>query len=239
MKRVKGSPIYLVPSLITLSSMCFGVYAMVQSIQGNFYNAGIAIFLSTILDGLDGRVARMTKTTSLFGAELDSLADMVAFGVAPALIVFNWGLNYMGVWGWGASFIYCACAAIRLARFNTNSSGNNKFFLGLPSPSAAALVVGFVFIAGEYHLHLSVNAIYHLALGVTIFAAISMITNVKFYGFKEFNFHHRAPFRTLLLFLVIIVLIAYYPDIVVYSFFVLYTLVSYVLWLSSVIRVKK
>ncbi|MDD3266370.1 MAG: CDP-diacylglycerol--serine O-phosphatidyltransferase [Burkholderiales bacterium] len=239
MKRVKGSPIYLVPSLITLSSMCFGVYAMVQSIQGNFYNAGIAIFLSMILDGLDGRVARMTKTTSAFGAELDSLADMVAFGVAPALIIFNWGLNYMGLWGWSASFIYCACAAIRLARFNSSSSGDSGFFLGLPSPSAAALVVGFVFIAGEYHLHLPVHTTYHLAMGITIFAAISMITNVKFYGFKEFNFHHRAPFRALLLFLVLIVMITYYPELVVYGFFVLYVVVSYILWISSILRAKK
>lgn len=236
MKRVKGSPIYLVPSLITLGSMCFGVYAMVQSIQGHFYNAGIAIFLSMILDGLDGRVARMTKTTSAFGAELDSLADMVAFGVAPAFIVFNWGLNYIGIWGWGASFIYCACAAIRLARFNTSSSGDSRFFLGLPSPSAAALVVGFVFIANEYHLHLSVHLIYHFAMAMTIFAALSMVTNIKFYGFKEFNFHHRAPFRMILLFLIAIVLIAYYPEIVIYSFFIIYTFTSYVLWIGSLIK---
>lgn len=236
MRRAKGSPIYLLPSLITLSSMCFGVYAMVQSIQGNFYTSGIAILLSMILDGLDGRVARMTKTSSLFGAELDSLADMVAFGAAPALIVFNWGLKHLGIVGWFISFIYCACAAIRLARFNTSAVGHNKYFLGMPSPSAAALVVGFVFIANEYHLHLH-HFIYHYAAAVTLVAAISMVSNIKFYSFKELNFHHRAPFRTLLFFLIVLIMIAYYPEIVIYSFFVIYTVASYISWLF--VRSKK
>lgn len=237
-QRAKGSPIYLLPSMITLSSMCCGFYAMVQSIAGDFFHAGIAILFSMILDSLDGRIARMTNTSSPFGAELDSLADMVAFGAAPAMIVFNWGLHSLGKVGWFASFVYCACAALRLARFNVASANEDKlYFKGLPSPSAAALVVGFIFIATEYDLS-NIHSIVIASLVITLVAGLSMITNVKFYSFKEFHFHHRTPFRTILIAFAILVLTFYYPDLVVYGFFILYTIVSYVLWCIRVCRMK-
>lgn len=234
LQRAKGSPIYLLPSMITLSSMCCGFYAMVQSIAGDFFHAGIAILFSMILDSLDGRIARMTHTSSPFGAELDSLADMVAFGAAPAMIAFNWGLFSLGKIGWLVSFVYCACAALRLARFNVMVGAVDKrYFQGMPSPSAAALVVGFVFIASEYGFSGSKVANV-TALVVALVAGVSMVSNIRFYSFKEFHFHHTAPFRTILMFLALLVLVFYYPDIVLYGFFVIYTIISYVFWIFRV-----
>lgn len=227
--RVKSSSIYLLPNMITLSSMCCGFYAIVQALSANFHQAGIAILFSMILDSLDGRVARMTNTSSPFGAELDSIADMVAFGAAPAIIVFTWGAHQFGYIGWFISFAYCACAALRLARFNVNTSvADKRYFQGMPSPSAAALVVGLVFLAVDYNINSS--AIKIAALVVTIVASVSMVSNIKFYSFKEIHFHQAAPFRTLLGFLMLLVLVSYYPDLVVYSFFILYTIISYVFW---------
>lgn len=232
-QRAKGSPIYLLPSMITLSSMCCGFYAMVQSIAGDFFHAGVVILFSMILDSLDGRVARLTHTSSPFGAELDSLADMVAFGAAPAMIAFNWGLHSLGKIGWLISFVYCACAALRLARFNVMIDVVDKrYFQGLPSPSAAALVVGFVFLASENSLH--VKSIYLAGLFVTLIAGLSMVSNIKFYSFKEIHFHHKAPFRTLLLFIAILVLVFIWPDFTLYGFFVIYALVSYVFWIFRI-----
>lgn len=210
--------------------MFCGFYAMVQSIGGDFYHAGLAILFSMILDSLDGRVARMTHTSSPFGAELDSLADMVAFGAAPAMIVFNWGLDRFGKLGWLVAFVYCACAGLRLARFNVMTGVvDKKFFQGMPSPSAAALVVGYVYLSAEYHLHS--NLMIHLGILVTLVAGLSMVSNVKFYSFKEIHFHQTAPFRALLLFLGFMILLFYYPELVIYSFFVLYTVISYVCYI--------
>lgn len=237
-QRAKGSPIYLVPSMITLSSMFCGFYAMVQSIGGDFYLAGLAILFSMILDTLDGRVARMTHTSSPFGAELDSLADMVAFGAAPAMIIFNWGLDRFGKIGWLVAFVYCACAGLRLARFNVMTGVvEKKFFQGMPSPSAAALVVGYVYLCAEYHLHSSIMI--QLGIIVTLVAGLSMVSNVKFYSFKEIHFHQTAPFRALLLFLGFMILLFYYPELVIYSFFVLYTLVSYLYYVFRLGYKKK
>lgn len=231
--RAKGSPIYLLPSMFTLCSMFCGFYAMIQSISGNFYHAGIAIFFSMILDSLDGRVARMTHTSSPFGAELDSLADMVAFGAAPAMIAFNWGLFNLGKLGWLVAFIYCACAGLRLARFNVMIGVvDKKFFQGMPSPSAAAVVVGYVYLCAKYQFHSSL-AIY-IGLFVTLLAGLSMVSNVKFYSFKEFHFLQTARFRALLLFLALFVLLFYYPEEIIYGFFVVYTVVSYIFWIFRI-----
>lgn len=231
--RAKGSPIYLLPSMFTLSSMFCGFYAMIQSISGHFEHAGIAILFSMILDSLDGRVARMTHTSSPFGAELDSLADMVAFGAAPAMIVFNWGLFSLGKLGWLVAFIYCACAGLRLARFNVMIGVIDKrFFQGMPSPSAAALVVGYVYLCAEYQA--STGIMIYLGLFVTLLAGLSMVSNVKFYSFKEFHFLQTARFRALLLFLALFVLLFYYPEEVLFGFFVIYTLVSYLFWIFRI-----
>jgi CDP-diacylglycerol--serine O-phosphatidyltransferase len=231
LQRAKGSPIYLIPSMITLSSMFCGFYAMVQSIGGDFAHAGLAILYSMILDSLDGRIARLTHTSSPFGAELDSLADMVAFGAAPALIVFNWSLHNLGKIGWLVAFVYCACAGLRLARFNVMSEvADKRYFQGMPSPSAAALVVGYVYLSAEYQLTTTGYAL--IGLIITLIAGLSMVSNIKFYSFKEFHLHQTAPFRALLIFLALLLLLFYFPEAVLYSFFVVYTLVSYICWIG-------
>lgn len=231
--RAKGSPIYLLPSMITLSSMFCGFYAMVQAIAGDFYHAGLAVLFSMILDSLDGRVARLTNTSSPFGAELDSLADMVAFGAAPAMIVFNWGLHSLGKTGWLVAFVYCACAGLRLARFNVMTDVIDKrYFHGMPSPSAAALVVGFVYLSAEYQLHSTLMIISGLI--ITLIAGLSMVSNIKFYSFKEFHFYQTTRFRAILMFLAFLVLLFYYPEEVLYGFFIIYTMTSYICWIFRI-----
>lgn len=237
-QRAKGSPIYLLPSMITLSAMFCGFYAMIRSIGGDFYHAGIAIAVAMVLDSLDGRVARLTHTSSPFGAELDSLADMVSFGAAPAMLVFNWGLHHLGRIGWLVSFVYCACAALRLARFNVMLGvTDKKYFQGLPSPSAAALVAGYVYLCAEYQF----NSKFMIVLGlfVTLIAGLSMVSNIKFYSFKEFHFHQTAPFRAVLAILALMILFFYYPEEVFYAFFVIYTVVSYLFWILRIGYSKK
>jgi len=218
--------------------MCCGFYAMVESISGDFYRAGIAIAFSMIFDTLDGRIARLTKTSSAFGAELDSLADMVAFGAAPAMIAFNWGLHHFGRLGWLVAFVYCACGALRLARFNVMIDAvDKKYFQGMPIPTAAALVVGYVYLCAEYNLNSKPMLL--LGLFITVIVALSMVSNIKFYSFKEFHFHQTARFRALLLFLAVLVLLFNYPEEVSYGFFVLYALASYICWILRVGYNKK
>ncbi|MCC2645138.1 MAG: pssA [Burkholderiales bacterium] len=227
------SPIYLLPNLLTLGAMFSGFFAIVQSIYGDFISCGIAVFIAMILDSLDGRVARLTHTTSPFGAELDSLSDMVSFGVAPAIIAFNWHLHEMGKIGWLVTFIFCACGSLRLARFNTLIGiVDKRYFIGLPIPSAAALVVGYIYMCSKFGFDNKVSHI--LGVLVTLFAAFSMVCNVRFYSFKELNFYHKAKFRILLICLLLLVLLFLYPDIVIYGFFVGYTIVSYFIFIFNI-----
>jgi CDP-diacylglycerol--serine O-phosphatidyltransferase len=221
----KVSPIYLLPSIITLIATFCGFFAIVASISGDFFNAGIATLLAMIFDSLDGRIARLTGTTSEFGVELDSLSDMVSFGVAPSMIIFNWNLHSYGKLGWVLAFSYCACTALRLARFNIKVEvADKKFFQGLPCPSAAALVVGYVFLATNYNF--SSRLAIFIGAAITLFAGISMVSNIPFYSFKEFNFHQKAPFRTILVALLIILSLAYNPEFF-YIFIVLYSVSGY------------
>lgn len=142
--------IYLLPNLLTTAALFAGFYAIVQSMNGRYEIAAVAIFIAMVLDGLDGRVARMTHTQSEFGAQYDSLSDMVSFGVAPSILMYEWAFRDLGKWGWFAAFIYCAGGALRLARFNTNIDVIDKrYFQGLPSPAAAALVAGFVWVMAD------------------------------------------------------------------------------------------
>ena len=148
-KRRKG--IYILPNLFTLAALFGGFYAIVMAMNGRFDLAAYGIFCSMVLDSLDGRVARMTNTQSAFGEQMDSLCDMVSFGVAPALVLYEWALKDLGRWGWIAAFVYCSCAALRLARFNVNTAVEDKrWFQGLPSPAAAALVTGFMWVLNDY-----------------------------------------------------------------------------------------
>ncbi|MFG6370933.1 MAG: CDP-diacylglycerol--serine O-phosphatidyltransferase, partial [Turicimonas muris] len=184
---VKKKGIYLLPNLFTLSSLFSGFFAVVVAIQGDFEKAALAIFVSMVLDGCDGRVARLTHTSSQFGVEFDSLADMCAFGMAPALVMYQWCLHDLGRLGWAAAFVYCAGAALRLARFNTNVGVVDKsFFQGLPSPAAAALVAGFVWLAADQRIPVNAAWLPWLALVITVYAGLTMVCNAPFYSGKSF-----------------------------------------------------
>ena len=225
--RLRRRGIYLLPNLFTTAALFAGFYAVVQAMNENFEYSAIAIFIAMVLDGLDGRVARLTGTQSEFGAEYDSMSDMVSFGVAPALIAYEWALKDMGQWGWIVAFIYCACAALRLARFNTNIAVVDKrFFQGLPSPAAAALIAGLVWVTINFQVQ--GNDISWLACIVTLFAALTMVSNIPYYSGKEINLRRRVPFFTiLLLVLFFFVLIPSHPPLVLFCLFVVYGLSGY------------
>lgn len=236
MLRRKG--IFLLPNLVTTSALFAGFFAIVQAVGHHYDQAAVAIFVAMVLDGLDGRVARLTHTQSPFGAEFDSLSDMVSFGVAPALVVYVWALQGMGKLGWVAAFIFCAGAALRLARFNTKLDvADKRFFQGLPSPSAAAVVAGFVWVFHDYGIVGKDFA--WLAWGVTVFAGISMVSNFRYYSFKEFNMRKSIPFVALLLIILGVALLTYQPPQVLFLFFVAYALSGYVVWLVGWIKKKR
>ena len=214
--------VYLLPNLLTTASLFSGFYAIVAAMNGNFENAAVAIFVSMVLDGLDGRVARMTNTQSAFGAEYDSLSDMVAFGVAPALVAFSWVLSDLGKLGWIAAFIYVAGAALRLARFNTQiGSTDKRYFVGLPSPSAAAIVAGMVWVFHRYEVSPTLTGI---AAIVVASAGALMVSNVLYYSFKDLDLKGRVPFVNVLIIVGLFALIAVAPAEILFLTFLLYTL---------------
>jgi CDP-diacylglycerol---serine O-phosphatidyltransferase len=234
-KRARG--VYLLPNLFTTASLFSGFYAIVQAMNGRFEVAAIAIFISMVLDSLDGRVARWTNTQSAFGEQYDSLSDMVCFGVAPALIVYEWSLRGLGKLGWVAAFVYCAGAALRLARFNANLGVVDKrFFQGLPSPAAAALVAGFVWIVTDLRatkwITSTPSELVWVTWALTIYAGISMVTNSPFYSFKDLNFKRRVPFIFAAAMVAGLLLLSADPPSVLFVLFVVYGLSGHVLWLS-------
>ncbi|MFT6030784.1 MAG: CDP-diacylglycerol--serine O-phosphatidyltransferase [Oleiphilaceae bacterium] len=219
-KSIRSRGIYLLPNLFTTASLFSGFYAIVAAMNGHFDNAAIAIFISMILDGLDGRVARMTNTQSEFGAEYDSLVDMVAFGVAPALVAFTMNLQTLGNVGWIATFIYVAGAALRLARFNTQIDVIDKrYFIGLPSPSAAAIVAGFVWATHGYEQTMALTL---LTMVVVALSGVLMVSNVKYYSFKEFDMKKSVPFTALLVMVLVFAVIALEPSLVLFGAFMIY-----------------
>jgi CDP-diacylglycerol--serine O-phosphatidyltransferase len=225
--RIRRRGIYLLPNLFTTAALFAGFYAIVQAMNGRFDQAAIAVFVAMVLDGLDGRVARLTKTQSAFGAEYDSLSDMVCFGAAPALVVYEWALLSMGKLGWAAAFLYCAGAALRLARFNTMLEvADKRYFQGLPSPSAAALVAGFVWAMDDYAI--DPESVRWWALAVTVLAGLTMVSNVKYYSFKTINLRRSVPFVVVFLIVLSFVLVSYQPPVVLFTGFVLYALSGYV-----------
>lgn len=249
--------IYLLPNLFTSAALFAGFYAIVSAVNHKFEYAAISIFIAMVLDGLDGRVARMTNTESAFGAEYDSLSDMVSFGVAPALIVYIWALQPLGKLGWVAAFLYCACAALRLARFNTKLEDpfqDKRFFQGLPSPAAAALLAGFVWVSYEYGYGISgqesgygisgremffgVIKMQWLAWVLTVFAAGSMVSDFNFYSGKDINLRESVPFVAILAIMLIFVLVSYSPPEVLFTVFLVYALSGYYLWIKSKIHKK-
>jgi len=217
-KKIRRRGIYLLPNLFTTSALFAGFFAVVAGINGEFTSAAVAIFIAMVLDGLDGRVARMTNTQSEFGAEYDSLADMVSFGMAPALVAFTWILQDIGKTGWVVAFLYVACAALRLARFNVQiGSVDKKWFIGLPSPSAAALVAASVwtfhsFDADAFGFKL-------LMLVVVAAAGVLMVSNIRYYSFKDLDFKKPVPFVVLLAIVLAFVLISVEPSVMLLLLF--------------------
>ncbi|OPY90934.1 MAG: CDP-alcohol phosphatidyltransferase [Syntrophaceae bacterium PtaU1.Bin231] len=218
-----GKGIYILPNLFTTASLFCGFYAAVASMKGLFEIAAVNIMFSAVLDGLDGRIARMTNTTSKFGSEYDSLCDVIAFGVAPGLLAYNWALGSFGKWGWIAAFLFVACGALRLARFNVQiGTIDSKVFNGLPIPAAAAMVATSVLLyfqcGGE-------GTFPHPVIPVIVVAlALLMVSNVKFYSFKDLNFFARKPFMSLVLIVLILVIIVAEPQIMIFTFMAGYCL---------------
>jgi CDP-diacylglycerol--serine O-phosphatidyltransferase len=220
--------IYILPNLLTTAALFSGFFAIVQAMNGRFEIAAVAIFIAMVFDGLDGRVARLTRTQSAFGAEYDSLSDMVSFGAAPALVVYVWALKGLGKLGWIAAFIYCACAALRLARFNTNIEVIDKrYFQGLPSPAAAALVAGLVWVLIDNEWTGEEARWYACAL--TIFAGITMITNLRYYSGKDINLRKSVPFMMVAAIALGFALVSSYPPGVLFALFLAYALSGYVI----------
>lgn len=219
---VRRRGIYLLPNALTTASLFSGFYAIVSAANGMFANAAMAIFVSMILDGLDGRVARMTNTQSKFGEEYDSLADMVAFGVAPGFVAFFWSLNSLGQFGWAITFIFVAGAALRLARFNTQiGSVDKKYFVGLPSPAAAAMVAGLVWCFHEYEPARWLTLMTIIIVGC---AGLLMVSNILYNSFKDLDMKGRVPFAAILVVVLIIVVITLDPGTVLFSAFLIYAL---------------
>jgi CDP-diacylglycerol--serine O-phosphatidyltransferase len=220
-KKIRRGGIYFLPNALTTGALCSGFFAIVSANQGWFDWAAYAIFFSMLMDGLDGRVARWTNTQSDFGAQYDSLADMVSFGVAPALIMFEFALDQMGKVGWVAAFIYTAAAALRLARFNTQIGvADKRFFQGLASPSAAGVVTFYVWMSDLYlPTHPSVNI---MGAFLTISAGILMVSNIRYHSFKGFDFRSKVPFVTMVAIVLILAVVFSDPPVVLFSIFTLY-----------------
>ena len=252
--RFGGRGIYWLPNMFTIMALFSGFYAIVQAMGGRYEQAAVAIFVAMVLDGMDGRIARLTHTQSAFGAELDSLSDMVSFGVAPALVVYHWALSdfaaaksvtMLGPWltarlGWIAAFVYCACAALRLARFNTNLEVVDKrFFQGLPSPAAASLLAGLVWAVEEYQFDRA--DVRWIAWAVTVFAGLSMVSNLKFWSGKDINLRKSVSFSVVVGIAMGLVMLIVFASTLPKLLFLLcagYAISGYVLWALAAIGRK-
>jgi CDP-diacylglycerol--serine O-phosphatidyltransferase len=233
-KKVSRRGVYLLPNLFTTGALFGGFYAIVAGLNGNFEAAALALFLAIFLDGLDGRVARLTNTQSAFGAEYDSLSDLVAFGVAPALMMYNWALSDTGKFGWMAAFVYLACTALRLARFNVQASTVDKrFFVGLPSPAGAGLMASFVWVGFEQGWQADVVG--YVAGLFTLAIGSLMVCNLKYYSFKDLDFRGRVPFAMILVIVMVMGVVFLDPPKVILSALGVYALsgllISFRRWL--------
>lgn len=233
----KNRGIFLLPNLLTTAGLFSGFFAIVASMNNQFESAAIAIFVAMVFDGLDGRVARMTNTESDFGAEYDSMADIVSFGMAPALVMYNWALSDLGKFGWLAAFIFVAGGALRLARFNTNlGTSDKRYFQGLAIPSAAAIVSGLVWVGSKYQV--DPNSISYLAAILTICAGLLMVSNFRYHSFKDVDWRGRVSFVVILIIVLAFVVVATEPSLVLFSIFFLYALSGPILTIRSVNRLE-
>ena len=220
-KRRRG--IYLLPNLFTTAALFSGFYAIIKGMNHQFEVAAIAIFIAMILDSLDGRVARLTNTQSEFGAEYDSLSDLVSFGLAPALVMYTWTLSTLGKVGWLVAFIYTAATALRLARFNVQIGKIDKaYFQGLPSPAAAAVMAGLVWFCDETHIEPS--SIVYLSLLLTLGTGLLMVSNIRYHSFKDLNLKGKVPFFAILAIVLLFVVISSNPPTVLFGTFLIYAL---------------
>ncbi len=242
--------IYVLPTAFTTTAMFAGFYSIMSSMDLRFKEACWAIVIAAVFDGLDGRVARMTKTTSAFGMNLDSLADLISFGIAPALLVYHWVLRSFGQWGWVAAFVYVACAAIRLARFNVgaNDKVESTYFLGLASPAAGGLMMTPVMVYQKYpdffESTLGLTSIegtvrHPFFVGLTFFCAFMMVSEVPFRTFKEINLRDRKPFIVLPIFIVVLAALYLYPEIMFVGIIYSYAGSQLFLWLISGVRPRR
>lgn len=227
--------IYVLPNLFTTANLFCGFYAAIAAMKGLYEVAAIATLIAVVLDGLDGRIARMTHTTSRFGGEYDSLCDLVAFGVAPALLVYSWSLSSYGKWGWLAAFLFAVCGALRLARFNVQIGViDSRFFNGLPIPGGAAVVASGILL---YHLIEGEGRFAHMAILIGVVAlALLMVSSIKYYSFKDLNFFSRKPFMSFVLIVLILVIVVAEPQIMLFTFAFGYSLSGPVWSLYSLFR---
>ena len=227
-KTVRRKGVYLLPNLFTTGALFGGFFAIISAMNGEFANAALAIYAAQVLDGFDGRVARMTNTTSAFGTEYDSLSDMISFGLAPAVVLFSWGLEPLGKFGWGAGFLFVVCAAIRLARFNTQvGSSDKRYFTGLPSPPAATLMASGVWLGSEYELTLLISV---FAAVVTAGVGLLMVSNLRYLSFKGLDDNRRVPFVALLITVIVFILVLVDPPKVLFLLAFVYALSGPVMW---------
>lgn len=228
-QKVRHRGVYLLPNLFTTAALFAGFYAIIAAMHGNFDSAAIAIFIAMVFDGLDGRVARLTNTSSAFGEQYDSLSDMVSFGLAPALVMFSWSLHDLGKLGWAAAFIYAACAALRLARFNTQIGiVDKKHFVGLASPAAAAIIASIVWT--WHNSEMGELAAIPAAL-ITALTGLLMVSNFRYSSFKNFDLRGRVPFIVMLLIVFVFAVLLIDQASVLLTMSILYGLSAPVLWL--------
>ena len=221
-KKVTRRGVYLLPNILTLGALFAGFYAVIAGMSGNFNEAGWAILIAGVLDGLDGRIARLTRSQSAFGAEFDSLSDMVSFGMAPALIMFSWAFEPLGRLGWAASFFYMACAALRLARFNVQlGTVDKRFFMGLQSPVAAGLITFIPWVGYKYEVEVTALVAYPAA-AVMVLTGLLMISNYRYFSFKVLNVKGTVPYIVLLLTLALLVVVAQNPQELLLAMCVIY-----------------
>ena len=229
-KQVRRRGVYLLPNILTLGALFAGFYAVIAGMEGNFNEAGWAILIAGVLDGLDGRIARLTRSQSAFGAEFDSLSDMVSFGMAPALIMFSWAFEPLGRLGWAASFFYMACAALRLARFNVQlGTVDKRFFMGLQSPVAAGLITFIPWVGYKYEMEVTALVAYPAA-AVMVLTGLLMISNYRYFSFKVLNVKGTVPYMVLLSTLALLVVVAQNPQELLLAMCVIYAASGPVAW---------
>jgi CDP-diacylglycerol--serine O-phosphatidyltransferase len=235
-QKPRSRGIYLLPNLFTTSALFAGFYAVTGAVNGHFEAAVIAIFIAMVLDGLDGRVARMTNTQSEFGAQYDSIADMVSFGLAPAIVAYSWALSSLGKLGWMAAFVYATCAALRLARFNVQHNvADKRYFQGLASPAAAALLAGFIWVMEDNGI--AGEDVKYYALVFSVVAGLLMVSNIRYHSFKELNFTGKVPFIVSVVVMLVLAIIYVQPPLVLFLMSLTYTCSG--IWLTVTLLRRK